>query len=286
MSDSAGNLYNKDAVLQFLLPGDEREGISNKSDCEEILGGRVKSIRDVVEVKFELENNNGQSSEERNANFVCPVTNKQLGPSVKSVYLVPCGHAFSEGAIREMKTDKCLQCNESYEPANVIPILPVQDTEKERLKRRMWSLTERGLTHSLKKAPGSKKRKKNGANEASGVNGTKAKEDSTSSRPGPSTLVSGSGPTSRTATPVSGANSGAESRRSTPTAQSGIKNAATAMLTARVLEEENERNKKRKVMGTNEAYRNLFTSDSKNAKGKDNDFMTRGFSIPSPRAGK
>jgi hypothetical protein len=32
-----------------------------------------------------------------------------LGPSVKSVYLVPCGHVFAEEAIRQLKGDKCLQ---------------------------------------------------------------------------------------------------------------------------------------------------------------------------------
>lgn len=53
------------------------------------------------------------------------------------------------------------------------------------------------------------------------------------------------------------------------------------MLTARVLEEENERKKKRK-MGTNENLQSLFTKDSgKDAKTKGTgDFMTRGFSIP------
>ena len=102
VSDSGGNLYNKDAVLKFLLPGDDAEGISSKADCEEILQGRIKGLRDVVELKFENGDNPGEL-------WTCPITNKRLGPNVKSVYLVPCGHTFAEEAIREMKTDKCLQ---------------------------------------------------------------------------------------------------------------------------------------------------------------------------------
>ena len=117
VSDCVGNLYNKDAILQFLLPGDDVEGISSKADCEAVLCGRVKGLRDVVEVKFEVDSERGGPTSTgaaagnggRSEGWICPVTAKQLGPNVKSVYLVPCGHAFSEEAIRQLKDDKCLQ---------------------------------------------------------------------------------------------------------------------------------------------------------------------------------
>jgi Rtf2 RING-finger len=109
VSDWAGNLYNKDAILKFLLPGEDIEGISSKADCEEILRGRVKGLRDVVELKLELDAEHVGEQGMTAERWVCPVTTKQLGPSVKAVYLVPCGHVFSEEALREMKGDKCLQ---------------------------------------------------------------------------------------------------------------------------------------------------------------------------------
>lgn len=111
MSDCVGNLYNKDAVLRFLLPGDEVEGISSKADCEGILCGRVKGLRDVVEMKFELdtqEPENGTGTDKRET-WVCPITARVLGPGVKAVYLVPCGHVFAEEAVKQLKEDKCLQ---------------------------------------------------------------------------------------------------------------------------------------------------------------------------------
>ncbi|KAL2369608.1 DUF602 domain-containing protein [Blastomyces gilchristii SLH14081] len=263
VSDSAGNLYNKDAILKFLMPADDAEDISSKDDCEEILKGRVKGLRDIVEVKFEIDDDaNGKKRK------VCPITRKELGPNVKAVYIVPCGHAFSEEAIREMKSDNCLQCNEPYLLENIIPILPSQDAEKKRLISRVQDLNSRGLTHSLKKAPGSKKkRKKNGSSAESGATATDF-----DARPG----VDG---TTNTAKPPSAPNIRPDSRTSTPV-PSGIKNAATARLTARVLEEERERNKRRKMMGDNETIRSLFTSDSTRERGKDTDFMTRGYSIP------
>ncbi|ODH13134.1 hypothetical protein ACO22_07565 [Paracoccidioides brasiliensis] len=265
VSDSSGNLYNKDAILKFLLPADDAEDISSKADCEGILKGRVKGLRDVVEVRFEVDDD-GKGKKR----WVCPITRKELGPRVKSVYLVPCGHAFSEEAIREMKLDKCLQCNEVYSPENIIPILPSQVSDKERLTSRMQDLSSRGLTHSLKKAPSSsKKRKKNGnSGENTGISavdsdGTPMNSEAATVIAKPQSLLS-SRPESRTTTPM----------------PSGIKNAATARLTARVLEEEKERNKRRKMMGENETVRSLFSSESTREGLKDGDFMTRGYLIP------
>lgn len=60
----------------------------------------------------------------------------------------------------------------------------------------------------------------------------------------------------------------------------GIKNSATASLTAKVLAEQEERNKRRK-MESNDNLKSLFSSkDPKRPMGKNNDFMSRGFNIP------
>ena len=110
VSDWLGNLYNKDAILEFLLPSDDSSVESSKADKEKILESRVKSLKDVVEVKFhQSEENPKEDSSSAASTWLCPVSNKALGPSVKAVYLVPCGHAFSETAIREVSSDTCLQ---------------------------------------------------------------------------------------------------------------------------------------------------------------------------------
>ncbi|KAJ5716823.1 hypothetical protein N7488_002469 [Penicillium malachiteum] len=261
VSDSVGNLYNKDAVIQFLIPGDDGEGISSKSDCEEILCGRVKSLRDVVELHFEIDTELTEHPSdkinahrhERREGWICPITAKPLGPSVKSVYLVPCGHVFAEEAIRQLKGDKCLQCDQPYTEDNIISILTTKAEDKQRLIARGQKLAEQGLTHSLKKAPGSKKRKKHAATENDAANNT---ADATKSA---------SGPVNR-------------SNTSTPTPGSGIKNAAAAKIAARVRDEQDEKNKRRKVAGLNENLESLFTK--KEDRKKTGDFMTRGFTIP------
>ncbi|KAJ5247343.1 hypothetical protein N7468_002326 [Penicillium chermesinum] len=264
VSDSSGNLYNKDAILQFLLPGGEVEGICSKADCEEVLGGRVKSLRDVVEVHFEVDTERaGHPSDRaladrhgRSEGWICPATAKSLGPAVKSVYLVPCGHAFAEEAIRQLKGDKCLQCNEPYSEDNIITILPVKEEDKQRLIARGRKLAEQGLTHSLKKASSSKKRKKN----------------ATADLPD-ATATASSTPSSKSTQATNGSGN-----KSTP--GDGIKNAATAKLTAKVLSEQDEKQKRRKMMGLGGTIDSLYTKEQKDG-AKRNDFMTRGFSIPS-----
>lgn len=57
-----------------------------------------------------------------------------------------------------------------------------------------------------------------------------------------------------------------------------IKNEGTASLTAKVLAEQEDRNKRRK-MAPNENLKTLFSS-SNGVAGKQSDFMTRGFTIP------
>ena len=84
-------LYNKDSIIEWLLKGVEAFG-----DGEEVLEGRIHSLKDVIEVKFE-------------EGRICPVSRKELGPGAKAVYLVPCGHAFSESSVKEVGEGVCLK---------------------------------------------------------------------------------------------------------------------------------------------------------------------------------
>ncbi|KAE9377006.1 DUF602-domain-containing protein [Stipitochalara longipes BDJ] len=267
VSDCAGTLYNKDAILEQLLPKDDDVPASIIKEKEDVLQGRVKGLRDVVEVKFTVVK---EGKDEKN---ICPITSKELGPSTKAVYLVPCGHAFSEVAIREVAGETCVECNEPYTIENIIHILPMAKEDIAKLTARATKLKEAGLTHSLKKAPGSKKRKKNAEADSNGAVGIipetngKAPAEGLSEKTKARLIENGSStPQSRsgTSTPVS----------------AGIKNAATASLTAKVLDEQEERSKRRKI-GLNDNLKSLFSNSGYSAQThKGGDFMTRGYSLP------
>ncbi|KAI5841732.1 Rtf2 RING-finger-domain-containing protein [Morchella snyderi] len=229
VSDSSGRLYNKDSILEWLLRGTEAFG-----DGEEVLGGRVKSLRDVIQVKFDISKEDGQDK------WICPVSRKGLVAGVRAVYLVPCGHAFLESAIKEVKGSEgiCLQCGTAYDANNIIPINPVLDEDAQILKNRIKVLSEKGLGHTLKKSSDgkSKKRKK----ETGGAEKLLKKEET------------------------------------------GIKNAATASLTSKVLEDEKMKNKRRKT-GMSDNLKSLFSTKEQERASGGNDFMSRGYTIPSKR---
>lgn len=114
VSDSTGNLYNKDAVLESLIAVTGKETEENVAGSEPT-SGTVKSLRDVVEVRFQLEEDDETEGgkESVTLKLICPITRRRLGPGVRTVYLVPCGHAFAENAVKEMGGTACLQVSYS-----------------------------------------------------------------------------------------------------------------------------------------------------------------------------
>lgn len=266
VSDCAGTLYNKDAIIEHLLPSDESSP-ERKSDHEEVLKGRVKSLRDVVEVKFQTEKDEVAKAERR----LCPVTSKELGPTTKSVYLVPCGHAFAEVAIREVAGVACMECNEPFVSENIITILPTATEDIERLDERIKRLRDAGLTHSLKRAPGTKKRKKH----------TETDTKETIERPNSENEVKSKNEVqSKIPAGIPDDVSSTLQLKNGPSVSAGrIKNAATASLTAKVLDEQAERNKRRKL-GLNDNLKSLFSNSGSGELKGAGDFMTRGYSLP------
>ena len=116
VSDSSGKLYNKDAILESLIASSS-DSAEQKAEVD-----RIGNLKDVVEVLFSSEEATERTGgrQSPSSKWVCPVTNKTLGPGVKAVYLVPCGHAFSESAVKEISGDVCLQvhfprCHEGAE---------------------------------------------------------------------------------------------------------------------------------------------------------------------------
>lgn len=114
VSDCAGVLYNKDSIIEYLLAGEDD---GKKAEWEKLLEGRVKSLKDVVEVKFEVDGERdmrggsaaGMAATGRKEKWICPITRGELGVGSKAVYLVPCGHAFAGSVVKEVSGETCLQ---------------------------------------------------------------------------------------------------------------------------------------------------------------------------------
>ena len=209
VSDWRGRLYNYESILKGLMPSDE------PADDVTPAALGIRSLRDVAKLKF---SKNGDK-------WTCPISMKEIGPSTKAVYLVPCGHVFAEVAIKEIQEKTCPECGEGFSQENVVTILPTTEKEIERLQKRMDDLRAAGLTHTLKKDK-SEKKKKRKADDAREENGDAAELKR------------------KTNDDTNGANG---SKKTSESRISGINNPMAASLTAKVLAEQDEMNKRRRL---------------------------------------
>ncbi|EMD41479.1 hypothetical protein CERSUDRAFT_110047 [Gelatoporia subvermispora B] len=206
VSCALGKLYNKDALLEYLLDR------SAYGDGEEICG-HIRSLKDVKTLK--LTHNTVKSSPSDSptdrARFVCPLNIKEMNGSQPFVYLAPCGCVFSHAGLkavagssttppreadgklepevsREQKEnsdeagkqlDMCPQCGTKYDKAeDIVPLNPSED-EEEKLRIAM----ERRRAAEPVKMKG--KKRKAAAADAADVEKPPAKKKNVS--PGPMT---------------------------------------------------------------------------------------------------
>ncbi|KAI6783547.1 uncharacterized protein J7T54_005576 [Emericellopsis cladophorae] len=204
VSDWRGRLYNYESVLNGLVPADEPAEMAPAS-----MG--IRSLRDVAKLQFSKTGDK----------WTCPISMKEMGPKIKAVYLIPCGHVFAEVAIKEIQEKACPECAEAFTQENVIPILPTAPPDLDRLEKRLEDLRAAGQTHTLKKDK-SEKKKKRKADDAKDDDADKAKSKKR--------------------------NHGEENvAKKDDSRTNGINNSLAASLTARVLAEQDERNKRRKM---------------------------------------
>ncbi|KAK1767878.1 Rtf2 RING-finger-domain-containing protein [Phialemonium atrogriseum] len=228
VSDWRGRLYNYETVLEKLMPSDDSNNNDDDNTTPATANGEskelnfastgIKSLRDVVKLKFKRYSPPGEKGREI---WACPLSLKELGPATKAVYLVPCGHVFAEVSIKTIQEELCPECSESFESDNVIDILPTEQSDMERLSKRMDGLVASGLTHSLRKdkSQGKKKRKADDAKQE-GRKSEKRKNGEGLAKP---------------------------SKGAIDSRVSGINNPMTASLTAKVLAEQDAANKRRKL---------------------------------------
>ncbi|KAH9885311.1 DUF602-domain-containing protein [Xylariomycetidae sp. FL2044] len=268
VSDWKGRLYNYEAVLQGLLPPSSRGGggsVGEDDDDEqggkktdELAKAGIRSLKDVVRLKFATRRDDRTGVEVR----ACPVSMKELGASTRAVYVVPCGHVFAEVAMKEISgstpapatvadppTDdnnnsdaakkpqrSCPECSEAFTDRDVIPILSTDETELERLARRVDELKGLGLTHGLKKdkSSGGKNKKRKAEEEVGDGNAAEAKREK--KKKDKDRKKNGGG---GVADKEKEKDTGISSR---------INNSMTASLTAKVLAEQEEMSKRRRRM--------------------------------------
>ncbi|XP_063153096.1 replication termination factor 2 [Candoia aspera] len=133
-----GRLYNKDAVIEFLL-----DKSSDKVLVE--AASHIKSIKNVVELNLsdnpawtgDKGNTKGDKYDDiQSARFICPIVGLEMNGRHRFCFLRNCGCVFSERALKELKTETCHKCGIPFQDDDVI-ILNGNKEDIEVLKKRM-----------------------------------------------------------------------------------------------------------------------------------------------------
>ncbi|XP_026101607.1 protein RTF2 homolog [Carassius auratus] len=104
-----GRLYNKDAIIEYLL-----DKSAERPNTEVV--AHIRSLKDVKELNLtdnpawegERHNIKGDRYEDMHcAMFICPVVGLEMNGKHKFLYLQTCGCVFSERALKEVKTEIC-----------------------------------------------------------------------------------------------------------------------------------------------------------------------------------
>ncbi|XP_029424048.1 replication termination factor 2 isoform X2 [Nannospalax galili] len=104
-----GRLYNKDAVIEFLLDKSAEKALGKAAS-------HIKSIKNVTELKLSdnpaWEGGRGNTKGDRHddlqrARFICPVVGLEMNGRHRFCFLRCCGCVFSERALKEIKADVC-----------------------------------------------------------------------------------------------------------------------------------------------------------------------------------
>ncbi|XP_013001099.1 replication termination factor 2 isoform X2 [Cavia porcellus] len=173
-----GRLYNKDAVIEFLLDRSAEKALGKAAS-------HIKSMKSVTELKLSdnpaWEGDRGNTKGDKHddlqrARFICPVVGLEMNGRHRFCFLRGCGCVFSERALKEIKAEVCHTCGATFQEEDIV-VLNGTKEDVEVLRKRM---DERRL-----RAKQEKKTKKPKAAEAL------SKVDGSEDLPGPSRVKSG-----------------------------------------------------------------------------------------------
>ncbi|KAJ3057211.1 hypothetical protein HK097_010571 [Rhizophlyctis rosea] len=166
VADMLGKLYNKDAVLEYLL----NKGAFGDGDK---ICSHITSFKDVTTLNFtpnptfttkDIPNSiivSATAEKPLVAQFICPVTQKEMNGKSRFSYIQTCGCVFSEQAFKEVPSTTCLKCGKEFGADDVVPINSSQPKEISRLQARVEVVKAERLREAEEKRA-AKKAKKEG----------------------------------------------------------------------------------------------------------------------------
>ncbi|GAA5908757.1 hypothetical protein JCM6882_008198 [Rhodosporidiobolus microsporus] len=112
-----GRLYNKEALISYLLNPPSTSETSPFGNDGLLIAGHIRSLKDVTTLRLtanpalpsgddehqDAAANAGTMQDSQPAQFVCPISLREMNGSVRFVYRKPCGCVMAEAALKEMR---------------------------------------------------------------------------------------------------------------------------------------------------------------------------------------
>jgi len=135
VGDANGFLYNKEAIIEFLLDKSKYEGGPEN----------IKTLKDVKELNLvanpswnsNKQENSDEVSEMNRAQWICPITGLEMNGTFRFFALFNCGCVFSERAYKTIQSStklNCLKCEKPFTQNDLIILNPSDDEEMEQNK--------------------------------------------------------------------------------------------------------------------------------------------------------
>lgn len=219
VSCDLGKLYNKDALIEFLL---DRSAFG---DGEEICG-HIRSLKDVKTLSLTPNSTPKSDSLDSSVDrgmFVCPLNFKEMTGVVPFVYLSTCGCVFSQAGLKAVspstppsekgkektangeegaqspsdgQLDVCPQCAKKYNRAEDVRLLNPGEEEEERMRSVMERRRAAAAAASAK-GKGKKRKAVGAAPDGAEAEQPVGKKKNSGSRSGSATPLMGQGAASR-----------------------------------------------------------------------------------------
>jgi len=188
-----GNLYNKQALLEFILGKDRFE---NKKDQYKETFFHLKSLKSVFDIHPTLSKetedlststSSSSSSSSSSSNnkvvqidlegglsnmekglFVCPITGADANGFHPFCALKKCGHCFSQKLFLQIKSQVCMLCSAPFSKEDIILLAPSEeqlDELKTKLRKRMKEEIESKESNKKNKKNNGKRKRVHDDNE-------------------------------------------------------------------------------------------------------------------------
>ncbi|XP_061894316.1 replication termination factor 2 [Entelurus aequoreus] len=154
VSCELGRLYNKDAVIEYLL-----DKSAERPNAEAVT--HIRGTKDIKELNLtdnpvwegERRNTKGDRYEDIHCGmFICPVVGLEMNGRHRFCYLQSCGCVFSDRALKEVKTEICHKCGDPFQDSDVV----VLNGTKEDVEKLREKMEQRRVKAKAKKSKKSK----------------------------------------------------------------------------------------------------------------------------------